>query len=447
MSQATRQNYVSPEALPPRPLFKINKYVLGDEQYTLDTVCIKQSTGKKAHIYSAPTGDGEIAQRLRRYVLVLSRYELPEMPKYAKRWAMPVQAVNAASRIAANVLYTHAYNDDPSNDTIETGTLAAVLSNAKPSPQALYKACALMQTSAFDNLIPKITNPAVAKALVDVSLNVHKYLWGYNWAQNLKDINSTQKYKRKWAIDGHRRIAECITQSVDSLVYSQTLANQAKESELKRGAKKLGGKLIPQSTMGLNAEWEPAIVSKPDLEINHTGSMGRRTIATDNGRYPRYIERMVTDPDKRIFSRKTRALGGVVVIDNSGSMSLSEKDLADLMKCSAGSTVVMYSSDSPAVETNIWVIARKGRMVRHIPETCGGNGVDGPALIYATTLRDRRSTPIIWVSDGEVTGQRGANQNALKNDIRRVCREHNIIRVGDVRQAVEKMSKLQGRGK
>ena len=93
----------------------------------------------------------------------------------------------------------------------------------------------------------------------------------------------------------------------------------------------------------LQGEWEPLVVAKPELSVNHTGKLWRRVIAADSGREPRYINRIVTDPERRIFSRKTRALGGVVVIDCSGSMRLSEDDLDRLLKASSGATVLCYS--------------------------------------------------------------------------------------------------------
>jgi hypothetical protein len=290
-----------------------------------------------------------------------------------------------------------------------------------------------------------ITNPLVKATLHEAREDIERYLWSYDYAKYLHYINDPRKYLQKRAIDVHKALATRLSGNVEQLSQKQrqTEAERKKEeAKLAQSLKK--GKLVPKQN-GLEGDWEPLIVDKPPLEINHTGKMGRRIIATDTGRNPRYISRLVTDPDKRIFSRKTRALGGVVVIDNSGSMSLSERDLSDLMSASAGSTVVMYSSEVYATTPNCWVIARKGRQVRHIPETPGGNGVDGPALVYATTLRDRRSVPIIWVSDGQVTGVRDASRPVLDRECKMLQRKHNIIRVEDVQEAIKLMTKLQGK--
>ena len=155
---------------------------------------------------------------------------------------------------------------------------------------------------------------------------------------------------------------------------------------------------------------------------------------------------MVSDPDKRVFSRKTRALGGVVVIDASGSMHLSEDDLDRLLKASAGATVVMYSGGYNDInKPNVWVIARKGRMVRYLPSVPGDNAVDGPALVYASSLRDRGSQPLIWVSDGYVTGvSTGHTNRNLQKDIENITRKHRVIRVDNVQDAEKLMKRLQG---
>jgi hypothetical protein len=155
---------------------------------------------------------------------------------------------------------------------------------------------------------------------------------------------------------------------------------------------------------------------------------------------------MITDPDRRVFSRKTRALGGVVCIDASGSMALSSEDLDRLLKASAGATVVMYSGgrDNPSIP-NVWVIAKKGRMVRHLPDPPGDNAVDGPALVYASSLRERGSQPLIWVSDGYVTGRRSGHTNPnLISDIEMIRRRHKVIQVHNVQEAEQLMKRLQG---
>jgi hypothetical protein len=127
-------------------------------------------------------------------------------------------------------------------------------------------------------------------------------------------------------------------------------------------------------------------------------------------------------------------------------MQLSEDDLDRLLKCSAGATVIMYSGGiNKSTHPNTWVIAKKGRMVRTLPTVPGNNCVDGPALIYGASLRERSSQPLIWVSDGEVTGAAGnsSNHNLLK-DIEYIKTRYRVTQVMNVTQAEKLMRRLQG---
>lgn len=433
-------------ATPPRPLLKHHNWEQGDEQFTLDAVCVKMATGAKKHIYQAPLGDGEIAQRLRRYTLCLSRYEVPDVPKYAKRWNINAPAIDATNRIVANLVHRSAYNDDPSLETTNTRTLAMVLNSATPSENAFYKAFSLWGTKAFAELVTQVTNPISLQTLQSGANSLDELRdWGY-MKQVRSHINSPSVRYRKSALSYARSIADTLASRASEGAWKAQQENNrhAKEKRRSEALAKKGTK-IPNAD-GLSDEWMELIVAKPPLELNHSGRLGRKIIACDTGKEPRFISRMVTDPDKRIFARKTRALGGVVVIDASGSMSLSEEELEAVVKASAGSTVLMYSSDmsNESTQPNCWVIARNGRRVRHLPDPPGGNGVDGPALVYASKLRTNRRVPIIWVSDGQVTGRRDMQTNNLHTDIKRISRKLRIVRVPTVHSAIKKLKQLQG---
>ena len=435
-------NIVTPEVLPPRPMLKHNRYAKGAEQFSLDTVCIKESIGTTKHLYNAPEGDGVVARRLRRYVLTLSRYEIPNQARHAKRWGFMPTTLDSASRIVANCLHKHAYGDDPSTDTTNTKGLADSLSQDAPTTLAMIKACAYIGTEAFDELLGQITNRDVSKSLKSVrDWVVDTYFHRHDRLTQIRyGINGEYVSDRRYALQSYRYLCEKIERELEET--GRDLDRQGEEQQRREPE----GRTV-RSDSSLCDQWEPLIVSKPLLELNHTGKMGRRTIATNTGRQPHNISRLITDPDKRIFKRKTKALGGVVVVDASGSMSLSQEELQRIMRSSAGCTVIMYSSDSPAREPypNVWVLARNGRQVRHIPDRPGGNGVDAPALLYSVQFRKHSWTPIVWISDGQVTGKRDSRSAALDADIRRISARHNIVRVENCEEAVRLLTKLQGR--
>lgn len=137
------------------------------------------------------------------------------------------------------------------------------------------------------------------------------------------------------------------------------------------------------------------------------GKIGRKRVASNVGKNPRRINRMLTDPERRIFDRRARGRGGIVIIDQSGSMHLTDADVWAIIEHAPGATIVAYSHRPGTTDIpNVWVIAERGKVADSIPTTNGGNGVDGPALRFALSKR-RMNEPVIWVCDGYVTDGAG----------------------------------------
>ena len=438
-------NVVAPEVLPDRPMLQAHTYQSVGEGFSLDTVGVSFAKTKAGrNTYKAPTGDSEPAAIIRDYVLIRSRYDLPYAEKRAKQWHVSEHSIETANRIFANVRYRHAFDEDPSVGTVDTTLLSAYLSEGNPPKQAILAAMSHVCTDAFLPLMRSITDPDIKMQLSDFESTCIDLMYdGYRrYGTLLAGINDPNDWRRKRSVKYWKQFAEWVDNSADNVVRE---AGERKAEKEQKKALDRPAKAHPKRD-DLIGNWEQLVVSKPELSINHTGKLGRRTIANDSGREPRYINRIVTDPDRRIFSRKTRALGGVVVIDASGSMQLSEDDLDRLLKCSAGATVIMYSGGiNKSTHPNTWLIAKKGRMVRKLPDVPGNNCVDGPALIYGASLRERSSQPLIWVSDGEVTGAAGnsSNHNLLK-DIEYIKSRYRVQQVMNVTQAEKLMRRLQG---
>jgi hypothetical protein len=150
--------------------------------------------------------------------------------------------------------------------------------------------------------------------------------------------------------------------------------------------------------------WGKLIVGTLPLTRKAHGGLGRKRTASNIGRNPRRIGNALVDPEKRVFDRYKKGNGGIVLIDGSGSMSLTNKDIIDLTVASPGCTVAVYSADRTNVNPNLLVLAKDGKMVDKLPERNGGNGVDGEAIRWAIKQRKRSSTPIVWITDGKVHG-------------------------------------------
>lgn len=171
-----------------------------------------------------------------------------------------------------------------------------------------------------------------------------------------------------------------------------------------------------------------------------SGYLHRRKRSNFYGKRLSYPSRMLTDPSRRVFGEKVRAKGGVVVIDVSGSMSLDIKDVEQVLEAAPGALVMAYShkgwgDDS---EPNLTILAKEGKRVEEIPDCIfrGGNGVDGPALLYALRVRHSKE-PVVWVCDGMVTSAHDGMSDRLTREVAELVMRHGIIQIPNVNVAVE----------
>jgi hypothetical protein len=139
--------------------------------------------------------------------------------------------------------------------------------------------------------------------------------------------------------------------------------------------------------------------------------VGRRERAHDSGTVPRFMHRY--NIDGRIFGRRRKAPGGTVLVDASGSMSLSMEDIERIIAAAPCATVAMYSGRKDT--GSITVIARGGHRAdvkaieRVRAQVGGGNIIDGPAL----TWLGKQAEPRLWVCDGYITGCNDSSSAAL----------------------------------
>lgn len=440
-----KHNTVAPEVLGKRPELDHNRYESGGTPLDFDGVSVSFGTPTKPHSYQAPTGDGETSRRLRRFALTLSRFQLPNSKQLAKRWGVRPSSIKYAEQIFAITAYKQAFNDDPTIGTMSTDVLATMLSEPSPNSELFSKALSYANTEAFTALLENIENPEVVALLNNYGKYIHDLyrLGTWRWRE-VTEINSTDGYRRRRARSNYKDLAR----DIDKL----SMASAKHIKDLEKSEQQVGesyeygnGK---EYTDGSD-RWYPLYVSKPELPLAHTGKLGRRVMYTDTGRAIKNIGRLFSDPEERIFTRKTRALGAVVVIDCSGSMSLSESDIDEMISVSAGATVLCYSSDSrPSHDNpNAYIVARKGRRVRKLPYFHGGNGVDAPALMYGIkVLRESSRQPVIWISDERVTGLRDSGGTTLKQECDRIKQRYGVIVCPNAYTAIRTLKKLQGKG-
>jgi hypothetical protein len=139
---------------------------------------------------------------------------------------------------------------------------------------------------------------------------------------------------------------------------------------------------------------------KPPMRIS------RRVQRSDTG--PRILRptKLETDPEARGFGRRMPSVGAMIVVDRSGSMSLRDEEVREVMLAAPSSVVIGYSGPhidfkgDPVV--NCYKLAEGDRIRPDMPEANGSNACDLSALQWA--FEHRGSRPVLWVSDAEVTG-------------------------------------------
>ena len=185
--------------------------------------------------------------------------------------------------------------------------------------------------------------------------------------------------------------------------------------------------------------WGKMKVEVPSRPQKVDGYIGKGRIASEEGVIPRFAYRLLVDG--RIFSRTRRQRGGSVLVDCSGSMSLTSEDLKKILSHSPGAVVACYSGNTH--DGVLRVLAQDGRQVEEkwIGAPAGGaNVIDKPALEWLS----KQAKPRIWVCDGQVTGV-GDRMSAINTlECEAVCRQRAIVRRDSVGMAVEMLRTLNG---
>ncbi len=188
--------------------------------------------------------------------------------------------------------------------------------------------------------------------------------------------------------------------------------------------------------------WGKLRIEKLAMPDATRGNLGKKRIASDTGKNPRRMHRYLTD--RKVFDRTTKGMGGVVLIDASGSMTFAHNDIRDIVEAAPGCTVAMYTEISSSLP-NLWILAERGRICKKsdMNERRCGNVVDYPALKWAVKQRQRSTSPVIWVSDGGVTGENDHSHEALNRQVGKYVAHERVLVVSNVAEAKVVLGKLR----
>lgn len=159
----------------------------------------------------------------------------------------------------------------------------------------------------------------------------------------------------------------------------------------------------------------------------------RRHRPSSSGTVMRHPGRLLSDPQRRAFVERARRFGGVVVIDQSGSMDIDADELARLLRRAPNALVIGYSHrpGDRGSTPNAWVLAGRGGVALEPRTGNVGNGVDGPVLAWALAQR-HDGEPVLWVTDGQVTDSHDHPDEALTGECARLVVGGRVLMVRDL---------------
>ncbi len=181
------------------------------------------------------------------------------------------------------------------------------------------------------------------------------------------------------------------------------------------------------SSCGKKPAWAKCTIETRVLDKSiHRKYTERKRRAGFFGAFRNPLRTLIPAFDGQGWAMKQKRQGGTILLDQSGSMSISEDDLKRLLQDAPHATIAAYSSDGR--DGSVRVYAQKGKYASDCTCEMHGNGVDGPALDWLA----KQTMPRVWICDGGVTGVDDEPHPDLSMECARKCQQHGILRVDSI---------------
>ncbi len=236
--------------------------------------------------------------------------------------------------------------------------------------------------------------------------------------------------------------ARGLPRGYDVSVEIARMADRAGSARVPRDRREMEGfrrSLAPGGRRVPSGRPAPLVWAVPSSGVEPGGGRAPRAIGgAATGAVLRYPSRLLTDPSRRAFAHCRSRAGGIVIVDQSGSMDLDAAVLERVIARATRSLVVGYSHrpGDPGATPNAWIVADEGRVRSPVPHGNVGNGADQSVLEWS--LRRRRpSEPVVWVTDGQVTDSNDQPDEAITRACARLVWEGRVRLVRSVDEAPE----------
>lgn len=264
-------------------------------------------------------------------------------------------------------------------------------------------------------------------------LRKHRPEWSKPLAALLKEVNSimattpssitasTRPSQGGLTTEGFHAVTMRIARLLTTYITAALPTTPEELSRYKRGMRP-GGRRPPSGTYA-PLVWR----DQPEFErVDLKGDI-RKAKPSVTGLSMRYPNRYLTDPQMRVMGTRSRAEGGLVIIDQSGSMDIDEAVLEAAVKAHPKARIIGYSHrpGDGGSTPNAWVLAARSKVASPLPQGNVGNGVDGPILEWAIKHR-RGGEPLIWICDGQVTDSHDHPGEHLSQEVAELVIRHKI---------------------
>ena len=379
---------------------------------------------------SASFSESPSSQALQQYALIKARYGIDDsdLADHAIKSGLKTSAsLRIADQIATLATMKDMGNLNKAIPTLNGKQVAQHYANANPE-ELIMANCNLYMTGEHAKFMREIKEIAPVRTVALIQ-EMNKQIKRAIRTNHL--CNTQESYYEQMTVGAY---------------YRARIAKQIERTERLAQIKVETGQL--ETRYGTRPElknvmegFHDLIVQKPDRTIGHSGRMGRSKKGEQFGRNLTRPHNYYGDNERRVFTRYKSGKGAVILLDLSGSMSLSEKDVDQMIESAHGSTIIGYSQGIEG-EPNCWVIAHNNTRMKGTPDVRGGNGVDVPALLFADTYRKTKQ-PLVWVSDGYATGRGDDMTHEIMLATAKTVIALNVHQVEDVEATIKLLDKMQ----
>ncbi len=367
-------------------------------------------------VLQVPLGDGEAARLVRAHELMHVRVS-PHRP-FSEFCDVSARALECAEEFRVNTLLARS---GFATVLLRDGTEKAggrSVGEANDWPEAVRFLLAVLDTGAERDYLAgvRISQPTWMPALRTVRKRVLKFAT----TLSVSDLSDTSLDEHD-VPGGYANVTVTLARIVDRAASSQ-VPSDADALRVFRRSLEPGARRAPSGVFAtLTFDTRGLTIAKVP------SAQWRRHQPCVSGVTMRYPSRLLTDDMQRAFGAKRRCNGGLVIVDQSGSMDIDPSELAALVARAPGALVVGYSHQpgNATSKPNAWILAQLGTIARQFPSGNVGNGVDGPVLRWAIS-RARPNEPIVWVTDGQVTDSNDHPSEVLTAECAALVTRHRI---------------------